>query len=264
MGLILMSNRAFILILTSALLWTSIAWAVPWSRLNEEPEPTPAEELPTIEYDPLAYARSAYDEILQEVFDVSAVGGTWTCANCGSENPADAKYCSECGSKKGDERATGLSDVRVCPKCGFVNEKEAKFCGDCGYNFYGAGAGAAGLEMVYVPGRGYVPKGTMIEPGHARTGLWVGGVLMWLLVGPGIAVAGVETDSEALYILGGCIYLAGQILFIVGVGGKTKPVYAFRTSGNEVKRTRLAYARKSPISSEAGVKVELPLIGFYF
>jgi hypothetical protein len=44
------------------------------------------------------------------------------CSNCGSENPAWKKFCSECGA--------GLS--RGCPQCGAENAPGAKFCGDCG------------------------------------------------------------------------------------------------------------------------------------
>jgi class 3 adenylate cyclase len=44
------------------------------------------------------------------------------CSNCGSDNPAGKKFCSECGA--------GLS--RGCPQCGADNAPAAKFCGDCG------------------------------------------------------------------------------------------------------------------------------------
>jgi hypothetical protein len=44
------------------------------------------------------------------------------CSNCGSDNPAGKKFCSECGA--------GLS--RGCPHCGAENAPAAKFCGDCG------------------------------------------------------------------------------------------------------------------------------------
>ncbi|MEE9456812.1 MAG: zinc ribbon domain-containing protein, partial [bacterium] len=185
MGRILKVNGAFVLILASALLWANIAWAVPWNGLSEELEATVTEELPIIEYDPLTYAQITCDESLPEIFDVAAVGETWTCVNCGHVNPPDAKFCTACGTKKGEEApGIGVSAARVCPKCGFVNEKEANFCSDCGYNFFGTEVGAAGLEMVHVPGRGYVPKGTMIDPGHARTRLWVTGLVMWLVIGP--------------------------------------------------------------------------------
>ncbi len=49
-------------------------------------------------------------------------GKTMRCSNCGSENPAGKKFCSECGA--------GLS--RGCRQCGAENAPGAKFCGDCG------------------------------------------------------------------------------------------------------------------------------------
>jgi ribosomal protein L40E len=263
MGRTLKVNAAFVLILASALLWANIAWAVPWNRLSEEVEATAAEELPIIEYAPLTYGQITCDEISPAIFAVAAAGETWTCVNCGRVNPADAKYCSACGTtKEGGSAGSGLSDARVCPKCGFVNEKGAKFCGDCRYNFARPEGAAAGLERAYVPGRGYVPRGTMVEPGHARTGVWVTGLLMWLLVGPGIAVAGIGNDSKALYILGGVVWQVGEILFIVGIGAKTRPVYASRTSLDDDVQPRLAYARKSLEPEGLAVKVELPLFSF--
>jgi class 3 adenylate cyclase len=44
------------------------------------------------------------------------------CANCTSENPAEKKYCSECGAEL----------VHRCPRCGASSAPAAKFCGDCG------------------------------------------------------------------------------------------------------------------------------------
>ncbi len=262
MGFILRPNRAFILILTSALLWASIAWAAPSSRLDEEAEPTAAEELPTIEYDPLTYARSAHGGILLELLDVAAAGETWTCDKCGAENPARAKYCSECGTKRGEAAALGLTDARVCPKCGFVNEKGASFCGGCRYNFYGAGGTASGLEMVYVPGRGNVPKGTMIEPGHAQTALWVTGLVMWLALGPGVAVVGTGQNRLEFYIAGGLISLGGLVMFIVGLAVKTEPVYALRADLGADVQPRLACARKSLEPERFAVEAEVTLISF--
>src|SRR5262245_51726211 len=44
------------------------------------------------------------------------------CERCGTENPARAKFCIECG--------TALQ--RRCAQCGGENAPQAKFCGQCG------------------------------------------------------------------------------------------------------------------------------------
>ena len=44
------------------------------------------------------------------------------CSNCGSENPAAKRFCSECGA----------GFPRACPQCGAENAPAAKFCGECG------------------------------------------------------------------------------------------------------------------------------------
>jgi class 3 adenylate cyclase len=44
------------------------------------------------------------------------------CAQCGSDNPDDKRFCGDCG------RALASS----CPKCGAENPSDKKFCGDCG------------------------------------------------------------------------------------------------------------------------------------
>lgn len=46
------------------------------------------------------------------------------CPACGHANPADAKFCLECGTK--------LERGKACPACGHVNPPEAKFCLECG------------------------------------------------------------------------------------------------------------------------------------
>ena len=43
------------------------------------------------------------------------------CSNCGTENPAGAKFCTEC--------ATRLA--LACPSCGTANAPTAKFCAEC-------------------------------------------------------------------------------------------------------------------------------------
>jgi len=44
------------------------------------------------------------------------------CSKCGTENPADRRFCGECGTR--------LSFL--CPTCGKENGPPFKFCGDCG------------------------------------------------------------------------------------------------------------------------------------
>ena len=53
--------------------------------------------------------------------DTTAEG--WTC-ECGHVNPADGKFCSECGKAK--------TSKKVCPKCKMPNDAGNKFCNNCG------------------------------------------------------------------------------------------------------------------------------------
>ncbi|CAN5793721.1 hypothetical protein BH24CHL6_BH24CHL6_13470 [soil metagenome] len=46
------------------------------------------------------------------------------CSNCGAENVAGQKFCSECGTRLAD----------VCPTCGSPVAASARFCGECGTN----------------------------------------------------------------------------------------------------------------------------------
>jgi hypothetical protein len=44
------------------------------------------------------------------------------CSKCGTENPADKKFCGDCGAPLGNP----------CSKCGVDNPLGKRFCGDCG------------------------------------------------------------------------------------------------------------------------------------
>src|SRR2546426_10125411 len=44
------------------------------------------------------------------------------CQNCGTENPAEARFCMSCGHAL----------EAVCPACSTVNPPAAKFCMSCG------------------------------------------------------------------------------------------------------------------------------------
>jgi len=54
-----------------------------------------------------------------------AAAATVTCPNCGTANPAGAKFCNNCGTK------LGAATVK-CSKCGHENPAGAKFCSNCG------------------------------------------------------------------------------------------------------------------------------------
>ena len=47
------------------------------------------------------------------------------CPNCGSSNPGQAAFCTECGSSLAEAKI-------ICPNCGGENEKRARFCMACG------------------------------------------------------------------------------------------------------------------------------------
>src|SRR5271170_3381439 len=59
------------------------------------------------------------------------------CRNCGAENAAGKKFCSQCGS--------GLA-IR-CPKCGAENAPASRFCGDCGAALAGDAQPAAAASQ---------------------------------------------------------------------------------------------------------------------
>lgn len=71
------------------------------------------------------------------------------CWNCGSENPAGAKFCSNCGQ----------AQQRPCPTCGTINPAGAKFCNNCGTNLQTSSASAspAASAPATVPPPGRTP-----------------------------------------------------------------------------------------------------------
>ena len=50
------------------------------------------------------------------------------CPNCAHENPADARFCQNCGQPL----------ERVCPNCGTSNATDARFCKQCGTSLTGS------------------------------------------------------------------------------------------------------------------------------
>lgn len=67
---------------------------------------------------------------------------TVDCARCGADNPADARFCIECGAPLtpatiGPTRRLG---EMICPNCGSKNPENARFCGVCGQSLGGEAA----------------------------------------------------------------------------------------------------------------------------
>jgi ribosomal protein L40E len=71
-----------------------------------------------------AAQRNADFTIAKEQGAISGVtdSQSMTCPKCNDTNPADAKFCNNCGSRFSF----------ICAKCNKVNPQEASFCGACG------------------------------------------------------------------------------------------------------------------------------------
>jgi len=61
-----------------------------------------------------------------------------SCANCGTQNDPERKFCVECGQRLAAQ----------CPVCGTENPTGAKFCGECGTTLAAAGQAAAATPEV--------------------------------------------------------------------------------------------------------------------
>jgi len=64
----------------------------------------------------------------------AAGGAMRTCQKCGSQSPADQKFCSNCGVKfEAEEKPAGKGGKvpKFCPECGAATGG-AKFCPECG------------------------------------------------------------------------------------------------------------------------------------
>jgi hypothetical protein len=183
--------------------------------------------------------------------DVAAAEDTWRCGNCDAENVALAKYCTECGAKKAGVAGAAAEDrwagVRIsgaynyakCTRCGKKNQIRAESCSRCGNEFPQPSAEMTDPNVVFVPGRGYYREGTLLEPGKSQKGYWITGLFLSFLVWP-----------------------VGIPLLIYGLATRTEPVYAFASGERYDLYERPAYARRSPDSEGATLKVEVTLLGF--
>ena len=53
------------------------------------------------------------------------------CSKCGFDNPADSKFCSNCGAEL-EAPAQPTTSTAFCPQCGSPVSLEAQFCSKCG------------------------------------------------------------------------------------------------------------------------------------
>ena len=77
------------------------------------------------------------------------------CANCGTVNPAGAKFCTEC--------ATRLAVA--CPTCGTTNGPTAKFCSECAAPLAGGAAPGTAPAAAAVPAGGASGPRAVVPPG---------------------------------------------------------------------------------------------------
>ena len=71
-----------------------------------------------------------------------------TCPRCQQENPGDAVFCQECGTRL----------EAACPSCGTPNQLGAKFCKKCGQRLSGPQAEPAMPGPRFGPPESYTPK----------------------------------------------------------------------------------------------------------
>lgn len=69
---------------------------------------------------------SDYNKQIQEI------RGIRRCESCGAEIPADAAFCSSCGSAMPETEAPVPDDSIKCKNCGAVIKDGNRFCTECG------------------------------------------------------------------------------------------------------------------------------------
>src|SRR5437660_4902739 len=69
------------------------------------------------------------------------------CPKCQTVNPANAKFCLECGNR-----------LVVCPNCGTINLPIAKFCIECGTNLQLKNTDTASRPAIQAPGDKAYPQ----------------------------------------------------------------------------------------------------------
>ncbi len=70
------------------------------------------------------------------------------CPQCQHDNPADALFCDECGSRL----------EASCPSCGEANRLGAKFCKKCGQNLSETNGAGPAAQPKFTSPDSYTPK----------------------------------------------------------------------------------------------------------
>jgi ribosomal protein L37E len=240
-----------LVVLATLVLWTSFAWGLPAD--------VPADEGGA---------------------EVTAAEDTWRCGNCGAENVAAAKYCTECGAKRADKAGVGPKDPWAgamisaaydhakCPQCGKKNEVRAETCARCGDELPQPSTEFTYPPWVFVPGKGYYREGTLLEPPIKRKGFIITGYAL-IAVGAAavIGAAAYEGENEEpvgyLGFFGGAtIGGAGGVLLIIGYATWKEPIYAFNRGGLYENGPRYTYAQRPRDYDAATLKVEVTALGF--
>ena len=76
------------------------------------------------------------------------------CANCGTANPSDARFCIDCGVALAPQATTGPTvklQTRNCPWCKVANPLQAQLCVACGRSL------DAQSQPVYAPPQPHYP-----------------------------------------------------------------------------------------------------------
>ena len=124
------------------------------------------------------------------------------CAECGMNNPSEARFCSQCGS---DLDASTSPSGRKCPRCGSSNSAEFHFCGHCGTS----------LETP-VPSQPTIPP-SLVEK-IARSGMQHAGELrevavLFADISDFTAMAG-RMEPEAVYdLVNRCVQLLDEAVY---------------------------------------------------
>ena len=170
-------------------------------------------------------------------------------------------------------RISAAYDYAKCPECGKKNEIRAERCSRCAFELPQPSAEMTDPDMVFVPGKGYYRKGTLLEPAKSRKGLWVTGLVLSASAIGTFIIIEVGEASHWWQPVAGIVYgplvsaltamvFVGGVLFMIGITERKEPVYAFASGELYEPYESETFARRSPGSEGAALKVEVTVLGF--